>query len=84
MTDAGLLLLRLALAAVSMAHGAHTLFGAFGGPGSGVGPGGLAQTAAQFTAMGLPGISAGRARPASCNCWAACSWPPATSRGGRR
>jgi putative oxidoreductase len=56
MTGIGLLLLRLAIAAVCVAHGAHTLFGAFGGPGSGVGPGGLGQTAAQFTAMGLPGF----------------------------
>jgi len=51
----GLVVLRLALAAVSIAHGAHMLFGVFGGPGSGVGPGGLTQTAAQFTAMNLPG-----------------------------
>ncbi len=56
MTNAGLLLLRLTLAAVCVAHGAHVLFGAFGGPGSGVGPGGLGQTAAQFAAMGLPGF----------------------------
>jgi putative oxidoreductase len=55
MSSIGLLLLRLVLAVVAVAHGAHTLFGAFGGPGSGVGPGGLTQTAAQFTAMGLPG-----------------------------
>jgi putative oxidoreductase len=33
----------------------HTLFGVMVGPGSGVGPGGLSQTGAQFTAMGLPG-----------------------------
>jgi putative oxidoreductase len=56
MTATGLLLLRLVLAVVCVAHGAHTLFGAFGGPGSGLGPGGLGQTAAQFTAMGLPGF----------------------------
>jgi putative oxidoreductase len=55
MNGLGLLLLRLALSAVSIAHGAHMLFGTFGGPGSGVGPGGLTQTAAQFTAMSLPG-----------------------------
>ena len=51
----GLLLLRLGLAVVSITHGLHTLFGVMGGPGSGVGPGGLTQTGAQFTAMGLPG-----------------------------
>ena len=56
MTAIGLLLLRLALAVVCVAHGAHVLFGAFGGPGSGVGPGGLGQTAAMYTAMGLPGF----------------------------
>lgn len=55
MPGLGLLLLRLALAAVSIAHGAHMLFGMFGGPASGVGPGGLTQSAAQFTAMDLPG-----------------------------
>ena len=55
MSETGLLLLRLALAVVSIAHGAHMLFGSMGGPGSGVGPGGLTETAAQFTAMGLPG-----------------------------
>jgi len=55
MQSVGLLVLRLALAAVSIAHGAHILFGTFGGPGSGVGPGGLTQTAAQFNAMSLPG-----------------------------
>lgn len=57
MNSVGLLLLRLALAAVSIAHGAHMLFGMFGGPGSGVGSGGLTQTAAQFTAMSLPGMA---------------------------
>jgi putative oxidoreductase len=55
MSTTGLLILRLALAVVSLAHGAHTLFGTMGGPGSGVGPGGLTQTGAQFAAMGLPG-----------------------------
>jgi putative oxidoreductase len=55
MPAVGLLLLRLALAAVSIAHGAHMLFGMFGGPGSGVGAGGLTQTSAQFAAMSLPG-----------------------------
>ena len=55
MNSVGLLLLRLALAAVSIAHGSHLLFGEFGGPATGIGTGGLTQTAAQFTAMGLPG-----------------------------
>ena len=55
MTSLGLLILRLALAAVSIAHGAHMLFGVFGGTGSGVGAGGLTQTAARFAAMDLPG-----------------------------
>jgi putative oxidoreductase len=55
MSGTGLLLLRLGLAVVSVTHGLHTLFGVMGGPGSGVGPGGLSQTGAQFTAMGLPG-----------------------------
>src|SRR6187397_360189 len=55
MNSVGLLVLRLSLAAVSIAHGAHILFGTFGGPGSGVGAGGLTQTAAQFAAMSLPG-----------------------------
>jgi len=56
MLGPGLLVLRLGLAVVSIAHGVHTLFGMMGGPGSGVGPGGLNQTAEQFTAMGLPGF----------------------------
>lgn len=55
MSATGLLLLRLGLALVSVAHGAHILFGAMGGPGSGVGPGGVEQTASQFVAMDLPG-----------------------------
>ena len=53
MPAAGLFVLRLGLAIVSVTHGLHTLFGVMGGPG--VGPGGLSQTGAQFTAMGLPG-----------------------------
>jgi putative oxidoreductase len=57
MSATGLLVLRLALAAVSVAHGAHTLFGSMGGPGSGVGPGGVEQTALQYAAMGLPGYA---------------------------
>jgi len=56
MSATGLLVLRLALAVVSVAHGAHILFGSMGGPGSGVGTGGLDQTAAQFQAMGFPGM----------------------------
>ena len=56
MSATGLLLLRLTLAVVFVAHGTHTLFGSFGTPGSGIGPGGLNQTAAQFAAMGLPGF----------------------------
>ena len=55
MSATGLLLLRLGLGVVSVTHGMHTLFGVMGGPGSGVGPGGLSQAGAQFTAMGLPG-----------------------------
>lgn len=51
----GLLVLRLGIAVVSIAHGAHILFGSFGGPGSGIGSGGLTQTASQFATMGLPG-----------------------------
>ena len=56
MSATGLLLLRLGVAVVAMAHGAHILFGSLGGPGSGVGPGGLTETAAHFTANGLPGF----------------------------
>jgi putative oxidoreductase len=55
MTGLGLLVLRLALAVVCIAHGAHKLFGMFGG--AGIGPGGLTNTAAHFTAIGLsPGF----------------------------
>lgn len=46
MPDLGLLLLRLAVAIVLVAHGAHTLFGVL--PGPGIGPGGLADTAARY------------------------------------
>jgi putative oxidoreductase len=57
MPGLGLLLLRLALAAISIAHGTHVLFGMFGGEGTGVGVGGLDTTAARFTQMGLtPGF----------------------------
>jgi len=55
MTEIGLILLRVALSVVLVAHGAHKLFGMWGGPA--VGPGGLDQTALQFTAMQLePGF----------------------------
>ena len=46
MPDLGLLVLRLALAAVLVAHGAHVLFGFL--PGPGIGSGGLADTAARY------------------------------------
>jgi putative oxidoreductase len=55
MSAIGLFVLRFGLALVCVTHGLHTLFGVMGGPGSGVGPGGLSQMGAQFTAMGLPG-----------------------------
>jgi putative oxidoreductase len=51
MVGLGLLVLRLALAAVFVAHGGHKLFGLFGGPG--IGPGGLSTTAAYFASLGL-------------------------------
>jgi len=51
MVGLGLLVLRLALAVVFVAHGGNKLFGLFGGPG--VGPGGLSSTAAFFGAVGL-------------------------------
>jgi putative oxidoreductase len=51
MTALGLLCVRLALAVVLVAHGAHKLFGVFAGPG--IGPGGLDSTVAHFTALGL-------------------------------
>ena len=51
MNAAGLLLLRLAVAVVLLAHGSHQVFGMFGGPG--VGPGGLTTTAARFSTLGL-------------------------------
>ena len=47
----GLLALRLAVGAVVMAHGAHTLFGFWGGPG--IGPGGLSNEAIRLTNLGL-------------------------------
>jgi putative oxidoreductase len=51
MVGLGLLVLRLAIAAVFLAHGGNKLFGLFGGPG--IGPGGLSTTAAFFTSLGL-------------------------------
>jgi putative oxidoreductase len=51
MTSLGLALLRLTLAAVFVAHGAHELFGVWSGPG--IGPGGLTNTAANLHASGL-------------------------------
>jgi putative oxidoreductase len=47
----GLLVLRLVLATVLVAHGGHTLFGAFAGPGSG--PGGLTNASAHFASLGF-------------------------------
>lgn len=55
MIGPGLLVLRLALATVLVAHGGHEVFGLFGGPGAG--PAGLTQTAAHFASIGLsPGL----------------------------
>ena len=55
MTAIGLAILRLTLAVVLAIHGAHILFGFWGGPG--VGPGGLSPTAARFASIGLePGV----------------------------
>lgn len=51
MVGLGLLVLRLALAVVFVAHGGNKLFGLFGGPG--IGPGGLSSTAAFFGTIGL-------------------------------
>src|SRR5262245_43849589 len=57
MAALGLVVLRLTLATVLIAHGLHQLTGLFGGPG--VGPGGLTTTAAYFTSIGLvPGFVA--------------------------
>lgn len=51
MIGLGLAVLRLALATVFVAHGAHILFGLWAGPG--IGSGGLDLTAQAFAAMGL-------------------------------
>ena len=51
MAGLGLLALRLTLASILVAHGAHTLFGAWAGPG--IGPGGIAAEAAAYAALGL-------------------------------
>ncbi len=51
MNAAGLLVLRLVVAAVLVAHGGHQVLGMFVGPG--VGPGGLTTTAARFSTLGL-------------------------------
>lgn len=51
MTAAGLLVLRLVVAVVLLAHGGHQIFGLFAGPA--VGPGGLTTTAARFSTLGL-------------------------------
>ena len=51
MIGLGLAVLRLALATVFIAHGAHILFGLWAGPG--IGTGGLDLTAQSFAAMGL-------------------------------
>jgi putative oxidoreductase len=55
MAALGLVLLRVTLAVVLVAHGAHILFGAFAG--SAIGAGGLSQSAAYFDGVGLkPGF----------------------------
>ena len=51
MAAIGLLVLRLFLGTVLVAHGAHELFGTFGGPG--IGLGGLTSTTAYYANLGL-------------------------------
>jgi putative oxidoreductase len=51
MAGLGLVVLRLALSAAFVAHGANELFGAWSGPG--VGPGGVHNTATLYTSLGL-------------------------------
>jgi putative oxidoreductase len=51
MAGLGLAVLRLTVAVVLLAHGAHQLFGMFGGPGAG--PGGLSATSAYLEGIGL-------------------------------
>jgi putative oxidoreductase len=51
MARIGVLVLRVAVAAIFIAHGLHRLFGIGGGPG--IGPGGLDQTSSQFATLGL-------------------------------
>jgi putative oxidoreductase len=56
MASLGLLVLRLTLSVVLVAHGAHQLFGMFGNPG--IGAGGLTNTAASYSRLGLePGFA---------------------------
>ena len=55
MSTVGLLILRVVIAVVCVLHGAHVLFAAYGGAGTGIGPGGLDAAATGFSAIGLPG-----------------------------
>ena len=51
MAGLGLVVIRVVLAVVLVAHGSNILFGVWGGPG--IGPGGLENTASQYAAFGL-------------------------------
>jgi putative oxidoreductase len=51
MIASALLVIRLTLAIVLVAHGAHDLFGAFAGPG--IGPGGLTNATTYMASLGL-------------------------------